>query len=102
MVNIKNATPKLGKFIALFILGIFALIVISNTFVSVQYGTVGVLTRFGQIVGEPMQPGLHFKIPFVDQVLCYKTQKIVYQTLYLGSGSANFASNTDYVSETHY
>lgn len=99
MIDIKNATPKVGRLVALFFLGVFALIVISNAFVSVQYGTVGVLTRFGQIVGDPMQPGLHFKIPFVDKVLTYKTQKIVYQTLFTGAGTANFSQNTDYISE---
>jgi len=41
----------------------------SSTFTVWEYEQV-VLTRFGEIQGDPiMEPGLHFKAPFIDQVL---------------------------------
>lgn len=71
------------------------LVIFNSATYSVQYGTVGLLTRFGKIVGEAKNPGLHFKIPFVDKVVVYRTQKIVYETL---ANSALYDStNADYM-----
>ncbi len=72
---------KTTKIIGGVFIGIFALIVIFSTVFTVQYGTIGVLTRFGQIVGDPLKPGLHIKVPFVDNLIVYRTQKIIYETL---------------------
>lgn len=66
----------------------------SSTAYTIQYGTIGVITRFGEIVGSPVEPGLHFKIPIIDNVLTYRTQKIIYETLsstpYTGSSKADY------------
>ena len=51
-----------------------------SSFVTVQYGTVGVLTRFGQVTERVLHPGLNFKIPFIERAVIYRTQKIVYET----------------------
>lgn len=71
---------------ATFILAFFPVLIIlgftlfqSMTY-QVQFGTVAVMTRFGEIVGDPKGPGLHFKLPVVDQVVTYRTQKVVYET----------------------
>ncbi|MBI2356984.1 prohibitin family protein [Candidatus Dojkabacteria bacterium] len=71
------------------------LILISSTLYSINYGTIGVVTRFGEIVGNPAKPGLHMKIPFVDRVLVYRTQKIIYETL-AADVLANSNSNANY------
>ncbi len=62
--------------VVVLVLGAAAL---SDGFVQIEAGTVGVVKRFGQIVGV-FEPGLHFKMPFIDQVVVYRTQEIVYET----------------------
>lgn len=90
--------PKFsGLLITLIIVFILAIITISSSIFTVQYGNVGVLTRFGQIVGDPVAPGLHFKIPFIDNVITYKTQKIVYETV----EQSVYTQNTSYNSEVY-
>lgn len=66
-----------------FVIALVAILVVLalNSFYSVQYGTVALLTRFGKIVDQSADQGLNFKLPFIDQVLVYKTQKIVYETV---------------------
>ncbi len=73
---------KLGKILlVLFFVLIFAKPIIStvNPFFSVEFGTVGVLSRFGRVVSLA-SPGLNTKIPFIDKVYFYNTQKVVYET----------------------
>ena len=90
--------PKVSVRRALWIIlvAILALIVFRSTVYSVRYGTIGVVTRFGRIIGEPAEPGLHVKIPFVDKVLVYRTQKIIYETLST-EAFVNNESNADYL-----
>jgi regulator of protease activity HflC (stomatin/prohibitin superfamily) len=72
-------------------LGIFALLFLINaTFVQIQYGTVGVVTRFGRVMSV-MEPGLNIKIPVIDNVVRYRTQKVIYETAEVGA-----VSNADY------
>jgi regulator of protease activity HflC (stomatin/prohibitin superfamily) len=58
----------------------FGFIVFMSSYTQIDYGTVGMVTRFGRITQEIMQPGLNWKLPFVDKVIIYHTQEIVYQT----------------------
>jgi len=62
-----------------FILGGVGLSALADSVVQIEAGTVGVVKRFGQIVGV-FNPGLNFKMPFIDQVVIYRTQEIVYET----------------------
>lgn len=91
MKTLSRGVVFLTILLGIIIVGGFLLI---QSVYTVQYGTVGVIIRFGQIVNDEVNPGLHLKVPFVDQVLVYRTQKIVYQTLYDGSGSSNISSDT--------
>jgi regulator of protease activity HflC (stomatin/prohibitin superfamily) len=59
---------------------IFALILILNTFVVVQAGNVRVLTQFGRTVGVTFHPGIHLKIPFVQNTINYSTRQVTYET----------------------
>lgn len=60
------------------IVGIIILIILaSNIFYTIEPNEVGVVLRFGKYV-RTTQPGLHFKIPFVEGVTPIKT-KYVYK-----------------------
>ncbi|HNY91843.1 MAG TPA: prohibitin family protein [bacterium] len=54
------------------------LLLISQSVVVIQAGTAGVVKRLGAVRGE-MAPGLHFILPFVDQVVLYPTVKKTYE-----------------------
>jgi len=90
---------KISSYVLLAIVAVF--ILVSSSLYTVEYGTVAVVTRFGKIEGNIQTPGLHVKIPFVDGVVTYRTQKIVYETLnvtpYSGDSKADYQ---DYAVDT--
>jgi len=45
-----------------------AFVVLSNSVFVISETQRGVLLKFGQVVNADLEPGLHFKIPFVDSV----------------------------------
>ncbi len=53
--------------VGLFFGGIFMLVVLGGSFVSIQQGTVGIITRFGKF-GRVLRPGLNFKLPIIESV----------------------------------
>ena len=57
-----------------------AVVVFMSSYTQIDFGTVGMVTRFGRITGRIMDPGLNWKAPFVDRVIIYRTQEIVYIT----------------------
>jgi len=67
-----------------------ALILASSGYVQVEYGTVGLVTRFGAVTGRVLRPGLNWKIPLIESVLAYRTQEIVYQTVEEGESQADY------------
>lgn len=70
VIKIKQAGKfSAGKIIALSAIGLFALIVIFNTFVTVKAGHTGVVTTFGKVSDTVLTEGLHVKVPFVQQVV---------------------------------
>jgi regulator of protease activity HflC (stomatin/prohibitin superfamily) len=58
----------------------FAFIVFVSSYTQIDYGTVGMVTRFGRITNRIMQPGLNWRVPFVERVVVYRTQEMVYAT----------------------
>ena len=52
---------------ALLIIAFFGLAVLFGTFITVQQGTVAIITRFGKYA-RIMRPGLNIKIPFIESV----------------------------------
>jgi regulator of protease activity HflC (stomatin/prohibitin superfamily) len=82
--------------------GVVLLVIVLTTiflsFVQVQFGTVGVVTRFGGLTNRTLDPGLHMKIPFIEEVVTYKTQKIIYETS--DTPSTSKADYTDFPIET--
>jgi len=73
--NYRSAT-LVGLVVALVILvGSAAM----NSFTQVEAGSVAVVKQFGRVVGV-FQPGLNWKLPFIQQTIIYRTQEIVYET----------------------
>jgi regulator of protease activity HflC (stomatin/prohibitin superfamily) len=54
--------------LAAFAVGVLVLIGIIGSVVTVDAGYRGVKMRFGKVVGEALDPGLHFKIPMIENV----------------------------------
>jgi regulator of protease activity HflC (stomatin/prohibitin superfamily) len=72
------------------VLAFAILILASSSYVQVGYGTVGLVTRFGAVTGRVMRPGLNWKMPFVEDVIPYRTQEIIYQTADQGESQADY------------
>ena len=70
----------MGSLVIAGIAAFVLLIVFMSSYTQIQFGTVGMVTRFGRITGRTMQPGLNWKAPFVDHVVVYRTQEMVYVT----------------------
>jgi len=65
-----------GLVVFLLVFGVIAAI---NSYTIVQAGSVAVIKRLGQVRGV-FEPGLNWKLPFLDQTIVYRTQEIVYET----------------------
>ncbi len=51
----------------------FAGLALDQAYTTVKYGTVGLVVRFSALTGQVFQPGLHWKTPFIDQVIPVST-----------------------------
>lgn len=81
----KSITP-------LFFVGVFVMLAISSVVV-VEPHQQAVVTRFGKIVGEPLNPGIHLKAPWpIGKVETYPVQR-VHQVI-VGSIKSLVDSNT--------
>lgn len=56
------------------VLGLFVLLVVFNSFAKVDYGHVGLRETFGKLSSEVLTPGIHFKIPFVQNIVSVNVQ----------------------------
>ena len=86
------------KIIAGVIVFSFALILILNSVVVVQAGNTRVLTQFGRTVGVTFQPGIHIKIPFIQNTVNYLTRQVTYETS--DESEISKANYTDYTVDT--
>ena len=70
-VNMKKAGNSIsyGKIFGVLAGILLVLIVIFNTFISVDSGHSGIVTTFGKVNEAVLPEGLHAKIPFVQQVV---------------------------------
>jgi prohibitin 2 len=69
--------PKIIIGVVVFVV---ALLLILNSIVIVQAGNVRVLTQFGKTIGRTYEPGLHVKVPFVQNTVNYSTRQVTYET----------------------
>jgi prohibitin 1 len=77
----KTKLPVPRSVLLLLSLVFVVLSVLSSSVQVINYGTVGVITRFGQVTDRVLEPGLHLKFPIVENVLTYNTQKVIYETM---------------------
>ncbi|UUZ83840.1 prohibitin family protein [Paenibacillus sp. P26] len=65
---------KAGRVVSVGVLAVIVLIAALNSFSTVQYGNVGLYKTFGKLSDEVLNPGVHFKIPFVQTIIQVNTQ----------------------------
>ncbi len=72
---------KLTGILSMF-LGVFVLLAMAGSFYTIDEGERGVKTRYGKVVGA-VEPGLGFKIPFVEDVDAFevRTTKTGYENV---------------------
>jgi len=58
---------------------VFAIMAVLNSYTVVEAGNVAVVKRLGRVI-TVFDPGLHWKLPFIDNTVTYRTQEIVYET----------------------
>lgn len=83
---------KITKNIRYIVVGFIAVLTIFSSFFTVETEEVGVITRFGEYVGEA-RPGLNFKIPFIDQVEYVPVQRQLKQEFGYRTTSAGVNSS---------
>jgi len=67
-----------GKWIATAAVVLVLLLILGQSFMIIQAGTVGVVKRLGAVRSE-LKPGLHMIVPLLDSVVRYPTLKKTYE-----------------------
>jgi regulator of protease activity HflC (stomatin/prohibitin superfamily) len=73
--NYRTAT-LIGLVVAVLV---FLAAAVADSFTQVEAGSLAVVKQFGRPVAV-FQPGMNFKMPFVQQTVIYRTQEIIYET----------------------
>jgi membrane protease subunit HflK len=86
------------------ILAIFVLVGTFTSFYTVPAESNGVVLRFGQSRGDPVKPGLHFKIPFgVDDVYILPVERQLKQEFGFATEAAtNPSQSSEYPEDRHH
>ncbi|MEK4454564.1 prohibitin family protein [Paenibacillus sp. FSL L8-0506] len=73
-INPKLKQLRPGKIVSGIAAVLIVLLIGANSFVSVEYGHVGLYKTFGKLNDNTLSPGIHFKIPFIQTVIQVNTQ----------------------------
>jgi prohibitin 2 len=73
-MNPKLKQLRPGKIVTGIAAVFIVLLIGANSFVSVEYGHVGLYKTFGKLNDNTLSPGIHFKIPFIQTVIQVNTQ----------------------------
>ncbi|WP_223879930.1 MULTISPECIES: prohibitin family protein [Paenibacillus] len=73
-LNPKFRGRRAGRLIGAGAAVLLVLVIGGNAFTTVQYGHVGLYKTFGKLNDSVLTPGIHFKIPFIQQVIQVNTQ----------------------------
>lgn len=73
-MNPKLKQLRPGKIISGVAAVLIVLLIGANSFVSVEYGHVGLYKTFGKLNDNTLSPGMHLKIPFIQTVIQVNTQ----------------------------
>lgn len=76
--GLSNIFRGRGKLILAFVILLLIIFLAVQSITIIQAGTVGVVKRLGA-VKQDLSPGLHFILPFVDEVVLYPTIKKTYE-----------------------
>jgi len=91
--NLPPQFEAITKNIKWILIGFFGLMVVFSAFFTVEPEEVGVITRFGEYQREA-DPGLNFKIPFMEQLLLVPVQRQLKQEF--GYRTTQAGVNTTY------
>ncbi len=69
---LNDFSKKTGLLYAL--IGLIALLVIAKPFVVINSGEVGIKATAGKYEKDPLRPGIHFFLPFIQQVMVVDTK----------------------------
>ncbi len=100
--DMKAGLPRVRRLGRLFALLLVAMYVLSGIYV-VQPDERGVVTRFGKVVGDDIQPGIHYRIPwpveraFTPQVTSVKRMSVGYRIVDRVRGVAPTAREAQFV-----
>ncbi|QHW31705.1 prohibitin family protein [Paenibacillus rhizovicinus] len=72
--NVRKPRFQLKGIIWTAVLLLIVLIVVINSFATVQYGNVGLYKTFGKLNDNALSPGIHLKIPFVQSIIQVNVQ----------------------------
>lgn len=62
------STKKVTSLVVLIVIALLAIIVVANAACTVKAGHTGVITTFGKVDDKVLGEGLHFKVPFVQEL----------------------------------
>ena len=68
------------KWIVIVAVLLLAVIVLSDSYYTVEENQYACTFRFSEIVNTESEAGLHLKVPFVDQVTKYSNRLLTYDT----------------------
>jgi len=66
-INLPPQFREIGKNLRYIVLGVIVIVLVFTSFFTVQPEEVGIITRFGEYT-RTAEPGLNFKVPFVEEV----------------------------------
>ena len=89
---------KLGVIVPV---SVILLVGLLESVVSIQAGTVGVVTKFGQVTGRILNPGITILMPFVEDSTVYNTKKVTYETATQEKQKDSKADYKDYPVDTN-
>lgn len=70
---------KVATWILVAVIVLFVAVIALGSFSTVDEGYIGVKYQFGRIVDDSLQPGLQFKIPFIQQIQSVDIREQVYE-----------------------
>src|SRR5690554_3139480 len=89
--NVPPQFEKITKNIKLIITGLVVLLLGFSTFYTVDPEEVGIVVRLGKFI-DTKDPGLHFKIPILDQVQLVPVERQLKQEFGYRTTAANITS----------
>ena len=94
--NVRSGQVSRWMVIAVVLAIVFlcGLLTAGQAYTPVSYGTVALVTRFGGLTGQVFEPGLHWRTPFIDQVVTIPTIVQSYETS--DNPESSGADYTDY------